>query len=174
LIFQWGLSRLIIDRVPSQIFLHDYWVEDCLERLQQEQPNNNNNDKMDASLQQEKDNDTFLYSCVGNQANYRVGMATLIFFGLAGLAALCKPTANREAWPAKYTLYLFLVVATMFLPSTFPLLHNDIFLHIARGTCACGCVLNRSMSVSVSNEEEEERLPCIVGVVLFVCGGKQK
>lgn len=33
------------------------------------------------------------------------------------LAAKCKPTANREAWPAKYVLFLFLVGATIFIPN---------------------------------------------------------
>jgi len=36
---------------------------------------------------------------------------------LAGIAVCCKRTANREAWPAKYVLFLFLVLAMCFIPN---------------------------------------------------------
>ena len=46
------------------------------------------------------------------------------------MAAFCKPTANREAWPAKFVLFLFLVLGTCFIPNT-PLF-SPIYLNIAR------------------------------------------
>jgi hypothetical protein len=68
--------------------------------------------------------------CVGNNGNFRVSCATFLFFCLAGVAAILKPTANREAWPAKYTLYLFMVLISAFIPNE-PLFAS-IFLNIAR------------------------------------------
>lgn len=71
-------------------------------------------------------------SCVGNNGNYRVTAATTLFFVLAAVAAYCKPTANREAWPAKFVLYFVLVAATVVIPSdpTF----SSVYFYIALGT----------------------------------------
>jgi len=68
--------------------------------------------------------------CSGNAGVYRIAGATSLFFILAALAALCKPTANREAWPAKYVLYLFLVAGTVFIPND-PLFY-PVFMNIGR------------------------------------------
>jgi hypothetical protein len=124
LVFQYGVSKLMLDdRIPDRVFLKGYWLDDCLDRF----GGNDEaaNDETVSSLVQ---------SCVRIQANYRVGIATTLFFLLAAIASGCKRTANREAWPAKLTLYLFLVVATLFLPAD-PIL-TDIFLNVARGTYA--------------------------------------
>ena len=69
-------------------------------------------------------------SCIGNYANYRVATATTLFFVLAAVAAALKPTANREAWPAKFVLWLFAVLGLVFV-------NNDpyfskVYLNVAR------------------------------------------
>mmetsp|Transcript_32370 Transcript_32370/g.49513 ORF Transcript_32370/g.49513 Transcript_32370/m.49513 type:complete len:340 (+) Transcript_32370:42-1061(+) len=56
--------------------------------------------------------------CSGNNGVYRVASCTTLFYVLAAMAASCKPTANREAWPAKYALFLALVVVTVFLSNS--------------------------------------------------------
>lgn len=68
--------------------------------------------------------------CVGNNGVYRATSSALVFFLLAAIAAVCKPTANREAWPAKYILFIFLVIGTCFIPND-PLF-SDIYIQIAR------------------------------------------
>jgi hypothetical protein len=116
LVFQYGLSKLMLDdRIPDRVFLKGYWLDDC-----------------EARFGNDEAHETLVRSCVRIQANYRVGCATTLFFLLAAIASCCKRTANREAWPAKLTLYLFLVVATIFLPAD-PIL-TDIYLNVARGT----------------------------------------
>jgi len=85
------------------------------------------------------DDDNLLFeSCTGNYANYRVACATTLFFALAAVAAACKPTANREAWPAKFILWLFLVAGFCFVPNE-PLF-SDVYLNVARGACSV-CVV---------------------------------
>jgi len=69
-------------------------------------------------------------ACVGNNAVYRVFGTATLFFLLAAIAAACKPTANREAWPAKYVLFCFGVLAACFIPNT-PLF-TPIYLNIGR------------------------------------------
>lgn len=72
--------------------------------------------------------------CSGNAGVYRASSAAFLFFVIFGLAALCKPTANRDAWPAKYALYCILCVGTCFIPND-PLF-MPIYLWIARvGAC---------------------------------------
>lgn len=107
--FQYGIAHYMVENSLPDNFLVEGWLDGC--------------DYEDIDLQK---------SCVGNHANYRVSSATTLFFVLALFAALCKPTANREAWPAKYVLYLFLVGITVLIPSD-PLF-SDIYLNIARGT----------------------------------------
>lgn len=55
--------------------------------------------------------------CSGNNGVYRVAGSALLFYILAGIGAACKPSANREAWPAKYILFLFMIVGTLFIPN---------------------------------------------------------
>ncbi|KAL7483579.1 hypothetical protein ACHAW6_009210 [Cyclotella cf. meneghiniana] len=68
--------------------------------------------------------------CSGNSGVYRASFAAFVFFFIFGIAAYCKPTANREAWVAKYVLFLFLCVGTVFI-SNDPLF-LPIYLNIAR------------------------------------------
>jgi len=107
LAFQYGLGPYLLDMNLDNP-VRDSWMDDC-----------------------EKYSNDMKRSCVGNNGNFRVSAATTLFFVLAGIAAVLKPTANREAWPAKYVLYLFLVAATIFVPSG-PVF-SDIYLNVARG-----------------------------------------
>mmetsp|Transcript_17577 Transcript_17577/g.40340 ORF Transcript_17577/g.40340 Transcript_17577/m.40340 type:complete len:467 (-) Transcript_17577:892-2292(-) len=68
--------------------------------------------------------------CAGHAGVYRSTFSALIFFLLAAIAVACKRTANREAWPAKYTLFFFLVLGMCFVPNE-PLFTN-IYLNVAR------------------------------------------
>jgi Serine incorporator (Serinc) len=138
IIYQYGLSALMLnDRLPSQLFLRGYWLDDCTAEYgaRDAAANNSNNTSNTNNNVNNTIDDSFVRGCVEQQANYRVAAATTLFFILAGVAALCKPTANREAWPAKFILYLFLIVATIFIPAQFWL--SAVFLNVARGTCSC-------------------------------------
>jgi serine incorporator 1/3 len=78
--------------------------------------------------------ESLIENCAGQAGVYRSALAAVIFFILATVAVSCKPTANREAWPAKYVLYLFLVAGFCFVPND-PLF-SAIYLNIARvGGC---------------------------------------
>jgi hypothetical protein len=68
--------------------------------------------------------------CAGNAGAYRSLFAASVFFALAGAAAACRPTANREAWPAKFVLFAFGAAAMVFVPND-PLF-NPIYLWVAR------------------------------------------
>jgi serine incorporator 1/3 len=68
--------------------------------------------------------------CVGNNGVYRATASALVFYILAAIAVAFKPTANREAWPAKFILFLFIVLGTCFIPND-PLF-SGVYLQVAR------------------------------------------
>lgn len=117
--FQYGAAPRIADNPLITSVIYDNWISGC-----EEYRNSNINNDV------EEDNNTLLDSCVGNAGVFRVGAVTTLFFFLAAIAVLLKPSANREAWPAKYVLYLFLCGATIFIPND-PLF-TDIYLNIGR------------------------------------------
>lgn len=73
--------------------------------------------------------------CSGNAGVYRASSAAFVFFVIFGIAAKCRPTANREAWPAKYVLFLFLCVGTIFIPN------DPIFIPIYLWVARVGSVI---------------------------------
>mmetsp|Transcript_22659 Transcript_22659/g.48045 ORF Transcript_22659/g.48045 Transcript_22659/m.48045 type:complete len:445 (+) Transcript_22659:279-1613(+) len=68
--------------------------------------------------------------CAGQAGVYRSAFSALVFFLLAAFAVTCKRTANREAWPAKYIIFFFMVAAMCFVPNQ-PLF-TTIYFNIAR------------------------------------------
>ena len=71
-----------------------------------------------------------LARCVGHSGVYRSALSAFLFFIVAALAVVCKRTANREAWPAKYIVFLVVTIGMIFVPNT-PLF-VDVYLTIAR------------------------------------------
>ncbi len=69
-------------------------------------------------------------ACAGQSGVYRAAGSAFFFFIIAAIGAYCKPTANREAWVAKYFLFLLLVAGTIFIPNE-PLF-TPIFVNIFR------------------------------------------
>lgn len=61
---------------------------------------------------------------------------------------MCKRTANREAWPAKYILFFFLVLATCFIPNT-PLF-TPIYLNIARAGSVIYILIQQVIFIDVA------------------------
>jgi len=114
LAFQYGVApRLqpgsLVQGVPNiGRYLVEAWTDGCLEYETEE-------------LQ---------IRCSGNNGVYRAAGATFLFFIIAAMAAACKPSANRVAWPAKYVLFLFFTAGTVFIPNE-PLF-SPIFMQLAR------------------------------------------
>lgn len=72
--------------------------------------------------------------CAGNAGVYRSSFSAMIFFLLAAIAVCCKKTANREAWPAKYILFVFLVAAMCFVPN------DPLFLTVQMNVSRVGAI----------------------------------
>lgn len=105
--FQYGVAPYVL-KIPISNYVTDAWKDGCL-------------DFQDTLLKEK---------CAGNSGVYRATSSAFLFFIVAAAAAYCKPTANREAWPAKYILFVFLTLGTCFVPNE-PLF-ADVFLHIGR------------------------------------------
>lgn len=76
------------------------------------------------------DNPMLLERCAGQNGVYRSAFSALVLYLVFAGVASCKNTFNREVWPAKYTIFIFLVLAACFIPNQ-PLF-SQIFLNIAR------------------------------------------
>lgn len=111
LAFQYGLAPFIHDWSVVDNFVKDAWTG--------------------SACQEYENQEAWLKACMGNHGNYRVAFATTTFFFLAAIAAYCKPTANRMAWPAKYVLFVLLAAGMAVVPNE-PLF-SPVYLNIARG-----------------------------------------
>ncbi|OEU13331.1 Serinc-domain-containing protein [Fragilariopsis cylindrus CCMP1102] len=105
--FQYGVAKYIVN-ISISNYITDAWLSGC----------------------NDFDTDDLILRCAGQAGVYRSGFSSFVFFILAAVAVACKRTANREAWPAKYILFLFLVFAMCFVPNE-PLF-TDIYINIAR------------------------------------------
>lgn len=68
--------------------------------------------------------------CAGNAGVYRPTFVSFLFFVFAAVASYLRPSLNREVWPAKYCIYLFMVLGSVFM-SNHPWFLG-IFLHTSR------------------------------------------
>lgn len=68
--------------------------------------------------------------CAGNAGVYRPTFFSFVFFVCASVASYLRPALNREVWPAKYCIYLLLVLCSVFM-SNHPWFLG-IFLHLSR------------------------------------------
>lgn len=105
--FQFGVAPYVIDLTIGNI-VTDAWLNGC----------------------EGYETDALTERCAGQAGVFRSAASALLFFILAAIAVVCRRTANREAWPAKYVLFLFLVLATCFIPND-PLFLK-VYLNVAR------------------------------------------
>mmetsp|Transcript_125617 Transcript_125617/g.351785 ORF Transcript_125617/g.351785 Transcript_125617/m.351785 type:complete len:460 (-) Transcript_125617:71-1450(-) len=112
--FQYWVGPTIVNfNAPVDNILSDAWLSGCTDLETQE----------------------LIERCAGNAGVYRSSFSALVFFLLAGIAAACKRTANREAWPAKYVLFLFLVAGMCFVPN------DPLFLTVQMNIARVGGVI---------------------------------
>jgi len=156
-VFQYAIGPYVMG-LPISNYVTNAWTDGCL--------------KYESESLREK--------CVGNQGVYRANFSAFVFFTLAAVAAYCKPTANREAWPAKYVLFVFLAVAMCFIPNE-PLF-SPIYLNLARVGGIIFVVIQQVIILDIaynwneswiekSNQAETEKLQKRwLGAILASCG----
>mmetsp|Transcript_25653 Transcript_25653/g.60723 ORF Transcript_25653/g.60723 Transcript_25653/m.60723 type:complete len:506 (+) Transcript_25653:292-1809(+) len=101
---------------------------------------------------------TLLAQCAGNAGVMRAcSLATIYFIGNS-VATKIVPTLNREAWPAKYTLFGFMLLISLFIPNS-PWF-TGIYLWLARFGAAIFVVLQQIILIDVAynwNDDWVER-----------------
>jgi Serine incorporator (Serinc) len=113
-LYQFGLAQYVVDNFSSTSSIRKAWLDGC----ESDDFNDTN------GLQQ---------SCVGNAGSYRIAAVTTLFFAaMAVITGLCRPTANREAWPLKVILYLAMVGGSVVISNN-PVF-SPIYRSIAIGT----------------------------------------
>lgn len=128
--FQYGVAPLFQSdgKGNSVQYLVDAWTSGCDDL------------DFDTSILQE--------ICSGNSGVYRAAGSALVFFICFAIAAALKPTANREAWPAKYVLFIFLAGATIFIPND-PLF-NPVMMNIFRAGAVLFVILEQLICVDIA------------------------
>jgi len=91
---------------------------------------------------------TTLSECAGNAGVYRPTALSTLYFLANAVATRIVPTLNREAWPAKYALFGFGLLLTVFLPSD-PLF-SSVYLWMARLGAAIFVVLQQVILIDVA------------------------
>ena len=80
--------------------------------------------------QQYKDDPHLLAQCAGDAGVYRPTSMASLFFAASAVAAKVNPDLNRQAWPAKFGIYMFAVAISVFFSSA-PWF-TGIYLFLAR------------------------------------------
>lgn len=105
-----------------------------------------------------EDQPDLLRQCAGNAGAMRPTFLAAFYFGANALATRVVPTLNKEAWPAKYALFCFGLLASMFIDSN-PLF-TGFFLWVARFGAAAFVVLQQVILIDVAynwNDDWVER-----------------
>ena len=97
----------------------------------------------------ELESDILIDRRAGNAGVYRATFSALVFFILGAIAVSCKRTANREAWPAKYALFMFLVAGMCCVPNE-PLFLS-IYLNVARVGAVLFMILQKVLFVDMAH-----------------------
>lgn len=92
--------------------------------------------------------------CAGNAGVYRPTAVATLFFAVSAIATRFQPHLNREAWPAKYGIFFFAVLFTMFLSSG-PLF-TGIYLWLARVGAALFLILQQIILIDVAYNWNED------------------
>jgi len=129
--FQYGVAKYIVNFGISN-YVTDAWLSGCRDY------------KTDALIER----------CAGQAGVYRSAFSAMVFFLLAAAAVACRKTANREAWPAKYVLFLFLVAGMCFVPNE-PLF-TDIYLNIARVGAVVFILFQQVIFVDIAHNWNDE------------------
>eukprot|EP00545_Synedropsis_sp_CCMP1620_P004977 CAMPEP_0119008362 /NCGR_PEP_ID=MMETSP1176-20130426/3636_1 /TAXON_ID=265551 /ORGANISM="Synedropsis recta cf, Strain CCMP1620" /LENGTH=459 /DNA_ID=CAMNT_0006960677 /DNA_START=78 /DNA_END=1457 /DNA_ORIENTATION=- len=89
-----------------------------------------------------------LSQCAGQAGVYRSMFLATLFFILSAAATHVQPQLNREAWPAKYAIFCFAILITMFVPNT-PLF-SGFFLWFSRFGASVFVVLQQVILIDVA------------------------
>jgi serine incorporator 1/3 len=90
----------------------------------------------------------FVSQCAGNAGVYRPMFLAFLFFVLSAFATHWQPHLNRESWPAKYTIFLFALFFTMFIPNS-PIF-SGFFLWTSRIGATIFVVLQQVILIDVA------------------------
>ena len=95
-----------------------------------------------------QDEPELLSQCAGNAGVFRPMFLAFIYFVVNAIVTRFIPHVNKEAWPAKYTLFFFGLLISMFVPS-YPLF-SGFFLWAARLGAAVFVIFQQIILVDVA------------------------
>eukprot|EP00559_Dactyliosolen_fragilissimus_P003797 CAMPEP_0184869168 /NCGR_PEP_ID=MMETSP0580-20130426/33192_1 /TAXON_ID=1118495 /ORGANISM="Dactyliosolen fragilissimus" /LENGTH=432 /DNA_ID=CAMNT_0027370487 /DNA_START=242 /DNA_END=1540 /DNA_ORIENTATION=+ len=99
------------------------------------------------SYQEDESKHDLYVQCVSNSGVYRPTFLSTIFFLCSAIATKSNPLLNREAWPAKYGIFFFLLFITLFIPNH-PFF-DSIYLHTFRFLAMCFIIIQQIILIDV-------------------------
>lgn len=105
-----------------------------------------------------QDEPELMNQCAGNAGAFRPMFLAFFYFVINAIATRIVPSLNKEAWPAKYCLFFFGLLVTMFVPS-YPLF-SGFFLWTARLGAGAFVILQQIILIDVAynwNDDWVER-----------------
>lgn len=121
-----GMLWTLYNLIPGSSQLTHAWTDDCVAY---------------------QHNERLYVQCAGYTGVYRVMAVSTLFFAIFAVAARLRPSLNRDAWPAKYVIFILINVVTIVMPSG-PLF-SGVFLFIARLGAAAFIVLQQIILIDV-------------------------
>lgn len=112
----------------------------------------------DCAKYDDEDDHDLLAQCAGNAGVFRPTFLAAFYFLANAIATKIVPALNKEAWPAKYALFFFGLLVSMFIPS-YPLF-SGVFLWFARLGAAAFIILQQIILIDVAynwNDDWVER-----------------
>jgi hypothetical protein len=128
----WKTYRMI---PGSGKLVYNAWHESCARYDEDEFEDQNQGQKL-------------MEQCAGNAGVFRPTFLTTLYFLVNAAATYTVPTLNREAWPAKYSLFLLGLAITMFIPSS-PLF-SGFYLWLARLGAGVFVVMQQIILIDVA------------------------
>ena len=95
-----------------------------------------------------------LEQCAGQAGVYRSMATATAFFSIFAAATKINPNLNRQAWPAKYAIFLLVVAFTFFVPSS-PLF-TGVFLYTSRVGAAIFLVIQQIILIDIAYNWNED------------------
>eukprot|EP00522_Entomoneis_paludosa_P019075 CAMPEP_0172449528 /NCGR_PEP_ID=MMETSP1065-20121228/8211_1 /TAXON_ID=265537 /ORGANISM="Amphiprora paludosa, Strain CCMP125" /LENGTH=429 /DNA_ID=CAMNT_0013201217 /DNA_START=183 /DNA_END=1472 /DNA_ORIENTATION=+ len=102
----------------------------------------------------DEDAQHLLKQCAGNAGVFRPMFVAFLFFVVQSIATYVQAGLNREAWPAKFAMYLILVAATVFFNNS-PW-YTGVFLWIARFGATIFLLIQQVILIDIAYDWNED------------------
>jgi serine incorporator 1/3 len=129
--------------------IYHAWYDSCTQYMNNNNNNNNNNQQMSKETKF-----ILLQQCAGNAGVYRPMTIATNFFIIMSMVTKYKSQFNRQLWPTKYGIYLFMVFLSIFFNNS-PIF-TGFYLWLARIGATIFVLLQQVILIDVAYNWNED------------------